>query len=48
MGLVRKRSERLSCRLDRRVVNVPLFINAGDVIRINTDVGTYAERVAKA
>ena len=29
-------------------VNVPLFINTGDIIRINTDTGTYSERVAKA
>ncbi len=29
-------------------VNVPLFINAGDIIRINTDTGSYAERVEKA
>lgn len=30
------------------VVNVPLFINSGDVIRINTDTGEYTERVNKA
>ncbi|OYV26021.1 MAG: hypothetical protein B7W98_03440 [Parcubacteria group bacterium 20-58-5] len=30
------------------VVNVPLFINSGDVIRINTDTGQYTERVNKA
>ncbi|MBI5406046.1 elongation factor P [Candidatus Kaiserbacteria bacterium] len=29
-------------------VNVPLFIRAGDIIRINTDSGEYAERVEKA
>ncbi len=29
-------------------VNVPLFINSGDVIRVNTDEGTYVERVEKA
>jgi elongation factor P len=29
-------------------VNVPLFINSGDVIRINTDTGEYVERVSKA
>lgn len=29
-------------------VNVPLFINAGDTIRINTDSGEYAERVTKS
>ena len=26
----------------------PLFINEGDVLRINTDVGEYVERVEKA
>lgn len=30
------------------MVNVPLFINTGDTIRINTDTGLYAERVEKA
>lgn len=29
-------------------VDVPLFINAGDIIRINTDTGTYTERVTKS
>lgn len=29
-------------------VDVPLFINAGDIIRINTDTGEYVERVSKA
>jgi elongation factor P len=29
-------------------VDVPLFINAGDVVRINTDTGEYVERVDKA
>lgn len=29
-------------------VDVPLFINAGDIIRINTDTGAYTERVEKA
>ena len=29
-------------------VNVPLFINAGDIVRINTDTGDYTERVEKA
>lgn len=29
-------------------VNVPLFINTGDVIRVNTENGTYVERVEKA
>ena len=28
-------------------VNVPLFINEGDIIRINTKTGEYAERVEK-
>ncbi|HEY4523205.1 MAG TPA: elongation factor P [Candidatus Paceibacterota bacterium] len=30
------------------MVNVPLFINTDDIIRINTDTGLYAERVEKA
>lgn len=29
-------------------VNVPLFINSGDIVRINTDTGEYTERVEKA
>lgn len=29
-------------------VNVPLFINEGDVIRVNTDTNEYVERVEKA
>ncbi len=29
-------------------VNVPLFINTGDIIRINTKTGEYTERVDKA
>lgn len=29
------------------IVNVPLFINAGDIIRINTNTGEYGERVSK-
>lgn len=29
-------------------VNTPLFINEGDIIRINTDTGEYVERVEKA
>lgn len=28
-------------------VNTPMFINEGDLIRINTDTGDYAERVDK-
>lgn len=29
-------------------VSVPLFIDTGDIIRINTETGTYAERVEKS
>ena len=29
------------------VINAPLFINPGDVVRINTDTGEYTERVGK-
>ncbi|MFH1188823.1 MAG: elongation factor P [bacterium] len=29
-------------------VDVPLFINTGDVIRVNTDTGEYVERIEKA
>jgi elongation factor P len=29
------------------VINAPLFVNEGDVIRINTELGTYVERVDK-
>ncbi|MSU74194.1 elongation factor P [Candidatus Kaiserbacteria bacterium] len=29
-------------------INVPLFINSGDIVRINTDTGEYTERVEKA
>ena len=28
-------------------INVPLFINEGDVVRINTETGEYVERVEK-
>lgn len=28
------------------VLNVPMFINEGDIIRINTDTGEYVERVS--
>ncbi|HEC93760.1 MAG TPA: elongation factor P [Candidatus Kaiserbacteria bacterium] len=28
-------------------INVPLFVNAGDIVRVNTDTGEYVERVAK-
>jgi elongation factor P len=29
------------------VVTVPLFVKIGDIIRVNTDEGTYVERVGK-
>ncbi|RJQ14754.1 elongation factor P [Candidatus Parcubacteria bacterium] len=29
-------------------INVPLFINAGDIIRVNTQTGEYVERAEKA
>jgi elongation factor P len=29
-------------------VNVPMFVNEGDVLRINTETGEYTERVSKA
>jgi len=29
-------------------ITAPLFIEAGDIIRVNTDAGTYVERVEKA
>lgn len=29
-------------------INVPMFINEGDIVRINTEKGDYAERVEKA
>ncbi|HEY4502727.1 MAG TPA: elongation factor P, partial [Candidatus Paceibacterota bacterium] len=29
------------------VVSAPLFINEGDIIRINTETGEYTERVEK-
>ena len=29
-------------------VNVPLFVNTGDVVRINTETGEYVERVEKS
>jgi elongation factor P len=28
-------------------LNVPLFINEGDILRINTETGEYVERVEK-
>ncbi len=30
------------------VVNVPLFVNSGDIVKVNTETGEYVERVAKA
>ncbi|HUQ30078.1 MAG TPA: hypothetical protein VM103_01000 [Candidatus Paceibacterota bacterium] len=30
------------------MINVPLFINTGDILRINTDTGEYVERAEKA
>lgn len=29
------------------VINAPLFINEGDILRINTETGEYVERVSK-
>ena len=29
------------------VINAPLFVNEGDIIRVNTESGTYVERVDK-
>ena len=29
-------------------INTPLFINEGDIIRVNTETGSYVERVEKA
>lgn len=29
-------------------INVPLFVEEGDIIRVNTETGLYAERVGKA
>jgi elongation factor P len=29
-------------------INTPLFINEGDIVRVNTDEGSYVERVEKA
>ena len=28
-------------------INAPLFVNEGDVVRVNTELGTYVERVDK-
>jgi elongation factor P len=29
------------------VINAPLFVNEGDIVRVNTELGTYVERVDK-
>ncbi len=29
-------------------VNVPMFVNEGDIVRVNTELGQYVERVEKA
>lgn len=29
-------------------LNVPMFVNEGDIVRVNTETGTYVERVEKA
>ena len=29
------------------VINTPLFINEGDIVRVNTETGEYVERVSK-
>ena len=29
-------------------VSAPLFINEGDIVRVNTETGLYAERMEKA
>jgi len=29
-------------------ISTPLFINEGDIIRVNTETGSYVERVEKA
>ena len=29
-------------------INVPLFVNTGDIIRVNTETGEYTERMEKA
>ena len=30
------------------VINVPLFVNVGDIVRVNTETGTYVERIEKS
>ena len=29
------------------IVNVPFFVNVGDVVRVNTEIGAYVERMEK-
>lgn len=29
------------------IISVPLFVNVGDIVRVNTETGTYVERVEK-
>jgi elongation factor P len=29
-------------------INVPMFVNEGDIVRVNTELGEYVERVEKA
>jgi len=29
-------------------INVPMFVNEGDIVRVNTELGEYTERVEKA
>ena len=30
------------------IIQVPLFVNSGDIVRVNTDTGEYVERMEKA
>jgi len=32
---------------NQTLINVPLFINEGDIVRINTDTGEYTERISR-
>jgi len=32
---------------NQTLINVPLFINEGDIVRINTDTGEYTERISQ-
>jgi elongation factor P len=29
-------------------INVPMFVNEGDIVRVNTELGEYVERMEKA